>query len=453
MHEHFQADYFDQTTVHPVGLAGMLALGIVMLLLPRRWAVLPVLILACFIPPAQRVVIASLDFNFLRLMVLFGVTRIIIRGEHSAFRWTSMDTAVVALSLVMSILGVRTAGANAAAVIRYLGELYDTFGMYFMFRFLVRDYGDLKNIIRGAMVLSAIVAVFFIIEAMTERNLFSSFGGVPEITKERQDRLRCQGAFAHPILAGCFFASLMPLMLARLTSRRGRVLTIIGLASCCLIIIACASSTPVVAAAAGVAGMCLFPVRRYMHVIRIVLAVVIVGLHLGMQAPIWHLLARIQLVGGSTGWHRYHLIDQWLDHWREWWLMGSSLGTDHWGQQMFDVTNCYVVVSMRGGVLVLALFLAVFVVGFIRMGRACRAAGKNREQALLAWALGVVLLQHALNYMAIAYFGQINALWYLQLALVASLAPARARRRVRVRRAVVTGTQGPVPAWSQLSRA
>jgi hypothetical protein len=32
-----------------------------------------------------------------------------------------------------------------------------------------------------------------------------------------------------------------------------------------------------------------------------------------MQAPVWHLISRIDLIGGSTGWHRYIIFDAFLD--------------------------------------------------------------------------------------------------------------------------------------------
>ena len=42
--------------------------------------------------------------------------------------------------------------------------------------------------------------------------------------------------------------------------------------------------------------------------------------------------------------------------------------------------------------------------------------------------LGVGLFVHCMNYIAVSYFGQIEMLWYLQLAIITSLAssyPAR----------------------------
>ena len=58
-------------------------------------------------------------------------------------------------------------------------------------------------------------AIIFLNEARTGRNLFAAFGGVPSLTDMREGKLRCSGAFGNSILAGCFWASLIPLMAAR----------------------------------------------------------------------------------------------------------------------------------------------------------------------------------------------------------------------------------------------
>ena len=44
-----------------------------------------------------------------------------------------------------------------------------------------------------------------------------------------------------------------------------------------------------------------------------------------MKAPVWALIQRIDIVGGSSGWHRYELIDQCIKHFSDWWLMGVKV--------------------------------------------------------------------------------------------------------------------------------
>ena len=58
----FTSSFHNQTTVHPVGLMAVVILGLATLMLPRRWAFMPMLIMACFLAPGQRIVLALPDF-------------------------------------------------------------------------------------------------------------------------------------------------------------------------------------------------------------------------------------------------------------------------------------------------------------------------------------------------------------------------------------------------------
>jgi hypothetical protein len=130
------------------------------------------------------------------------------------------------------------------------------------------------------------------------------------------------------------------------------------------------------------------------------------------------LISRIDLVGGSTGWHRYHLIDGAIRNINEWALVGT-MSTAHWGWGLQDVTNQYVLEGVRGGMLTLALFLLTLWLGFRQVGIAWRAA-PSREALNWAWAIGVSLFVHAASFMAVSYFGQGQLVWMLSLAAAGS---------------------------------
>ena len=83
--------FHNNTTVHPLGLTMLILFGIALLLLPRRRAMIAVMACASFIAVGQRIVLFTLDFNFLRLLVIFGTVRIISRQEYVGFRWQPLD--------------------------------------------------------------------------------------------------------------------------------------------------------------------------------------------------------------------------------------------------------------------------------------------------------------------------------------------------------------------------
>lgn len=410
-------EYKDLTNIHPAGLAAVLILGIVTLILPRRWAVLPMLLIACFIPAVQKIVILGMDFNLLRIMIVFGVVRLFLKREYFTFVWKPIDKIMICW-VISSVVIYTLQQGNFSALVNRLGVAFDAFGMYFLFRCLIRDWSDVDTTIFSCLLISIPVMAAFLIENRTGRNMFSVFGGVDEITVVREGRLRCQGAFSHAILAGCFWASLIPLFAVRWwKSGREKAWAVIGVVNSCIIVFCCASSTPVLGVLSAVIGALFFPLRRQMRFVRWSILLSLITLHMVMQAPVWHLISRVSAVGGSTSWYRYNLINETINHFGEWWLLGTR-STLHWG--LFDIPCEYALEGIRGGLLTLMLRVGIIVLAFRGVGRLWRSE-RNVYRVAISWALGVSLFVHCMSFIAVAYFGQIYIVWYFLLAVIGSM--------------------------------
>ena len=421
----------NETMLHPLGLVALVVMAAATLALPRRFAFVPMILLACLIPSRQRVVIATLDFTLLRLLVLVAWVRIVARGE-AKLRFQALDYVLLASTLALAIVPTLRTGTMSTLVFN-LGVAFDAIGMYFLFRVMIRNWADFRSLVTCLAVVSVPVAACFVVEASTGRNLFSVFGGVPEYTMIRDGRLRCQGPFGHPILAGAFWASLVPLFAARCWENgAGRTIGAVGVTTSLLVVALCASSTPIAGLGAVFVGSAFFPLRAKMRTVRWSLLGVLVGLHLVMNAPVWHLISRIDLVGGSTGWHRYNLIDQAIRRFGEWALLGTN-STAHWGHALGDVANQYVLTGTRGGFVSLALMIALLSLAYRDVGRLVRRNRRSRTRLIASWALGVSLFAHTLMFVAVSYFGQMTMAWYLQLALIGSLVQVSAPQRIRER--------------------
>lgn len=431
-----KASLAGHTTVHPLGLLAIAILGISVLLLPRRWSVLPFLVMACFVSSAQRVVIAGIDFDFMRIMVLFGVMRLILHKEYLHFTWKPLDTAVVLWTISSVVFFVLREGSFGAVVNR-LGFAFNSFGMYFLLRCFIRDWSDLDRIAVGMIWISIPVVIFFLLENRTGRNLFSVFGGVPAITAIREGRLRCQGAFAHPILAGCFWASLMPLF-AVLWWKKGknRIVSVTGLTTSLVIIFCCSSSTPLMGVAAIWVGAAMFFLRSYMKYIFWSGVACLTALHFAMEAPVWHLISRISAVGGSTGYHRFLLIDRAVNYFNDWalWGCGGEVVAYKWRIHAGDVTNQYLLEGINGGFVTFVLFVVILICAYRGIGRLWRSQRTSRYRLMHAWALGICLFVHSVNFIGVSYFGQIWIIWFLLLAAIGSLTPIRSQRSIQCRR-------------------
>lgn len=402
-----------------MGLVVVLVMGAALILLPRRYTIFPMIIVACFIPSAQRLAVAGLDFTLLRILVLFAWTRLLLRNEFKHFTWNRLDSMVLAWMVSGTTIYTIQNGTLQAFIFR-AGWMFDGLGMYFFFRCVLADWEDMDRLIVAFAVISIPVAVAFLVESQTARNVFSIFGGVPPVTVVRDGKLRCQGAFAHPILAGCYWASVMPWMIASFLN--GRLwLAALGIASSFLIVVTSASSTPVLAVACVILGISLYPLRHHVRSIRWAFFASLVVLHLVMKNPVWHLLARIDIFSGSTGWHRYKIIDATVNNFSKWWLIGEN-DVLSWGVwQMQDVTNQYILEALRGGLLTLVLFVVGIGVAFGLVGRALHQVENVPHKRILVWAIGASLFVQVSIYFAVSYFGQIIMLWYLNLAMAGSL--------------------------------
>jgi len=413
-------EYKDVSNIHPVGVSAVLILGMAMLFLPRRWAVLPMLCIACFVPMVQKIVILELDFNFLRIMVVFGVMRLLLKNEYLGYTWIPLDTVMI-LWVVSAILINTLQQGTFSAFVNRLGFGFDAFGMYFLFRCLIRDWSDVEGAVFGTLVISIAVSMFFLRENLTGHNMFSIFGGIPEITVIRAGRIRCRGAFSHPILAGCFWASLLPLFTARWwKSAKDRLWAVAGLVTTLIVVGCCASSTPAMGVIASMIGGVMFFFRYQMRLVRWGILLILIALHIVMNAPVWHLISRISAVGGSTGYFRYKLINEAIEHFGEWALLGTK-STAHWFWGAQDITNHYIVEGVSGGLLTLCLFVAVIAIAFREVGKLWRSQSRHTYRLALSWAMGVSLFVHCANFIGISYFGQIWILWYLLLAMIGSL--------------------------------
>ena len=251
----------------------------------------------------------------------------------------------------------------------------------------------------------------------------------------REGGLRAMGPFQHPILAGTFGAISFPLYIALwFRDRSARVNALVGMLAASTITFTTESSTPLLAYAGGIFALCMWPFRKQMRLGRWGIAIVLIGLHLVMKAPVWALIARIDLTGGSSSYHRYMLVDQSIRHFGDWWLFGVK-ETASWGWDMWDLANQYVAVAATSGLVPLILFVATLVFGFKYLGRARKASEGERRQELFIWSLSAALFANCVAFFGISYFDQTMVSWYLLLAMIWAAA-----RSVRSRE---TGPESP----------
>jgi hypothetical protein len=401
----------------------LLAIAGIFALRPRHIAA-PLLVASFCVPLAQQLVIAGLHFTMFRIIILVSWVRVmcggVSRSGRERFRLSLLDKVFLMWAAAGSIAFV-ILWDDTGAFIDRLGFLYNALGTYFLFRVVWRGPEDVDRAVKVLAVVCAVIALCMMNEHWTNRNLFSMFGGVPEFSYIREGKLRAQAAFAHPITAGTFGATLMPLF-ARLW-RNGKVVAAIGIIASIVITIASMSSTPVLALCGGIVALCMWPLRRQMRLIRWGILITLVILHFYMNGPVWSLIAHIDLIGGSSGYHRYALLNQFIVRFDEWALVGTT-HADHWCYECGDTSNQYIDIGVMGGVVTLALFLALIVQCFKGLGRTRKMVDKWSAWGF--WSLGAALFANIVGFFGISYFDQTLVAWYALLAMIATVTSAAA---------------------------
>ncbi|CAD7766613.1 MAG: hypothetical protein DNFNHJIP_00011 [Candidatus Argoarchaeum ethanivorans] len=373
----------------------------------------------------QRIELGLYTFNVIRILVAIGVIRVILRRERIAGGFNAMDMLIVVWSMWALISSVFHKDPSVAITFR-LGLVYNTCGIYFLFRVFCQSLEDLIILCRILAVVLLPVAVEMINEKIMASNYFSVLGGVPEFPKIREGKLRAQGPFAHAIMAGTVGALSLPLVIALWHQHRREA--IIGIFSCLAIIVTCASSGPILSALAGIGALYLWKFREWISFLRWIGLLGYIGLDLVMKDPAYYIMARIDITGGSTGWHRAKLINMALKHIDEWWLGGTDF-TRHWmptgvswSPDHSDITNHYIKMGVIGGLPLMLLFIAIVLKGFSFVGQTLHQVNKMPfESQFMIWALGASLFSIAATCISVSFFDQSFLFLYLVLAMISSM--------------------------------
>jgi hypothetical protein len=282
-------------------------LTIAVLIVPRKYLLLPFVVTACFIPADQRVIIMGLDFTPLRLLILAGVLRVCVRGEIRPVRLNKFDIVLLLWAFSGAAVYV-VQWLDLRALIYRCGMLYDILGLYWLFRQSVRSWTDVRLVFTVFAVCTVIMLPFVAFEWLTGENPFAALGRVTTVVRET-GRYRCQASFPHSIILGIFWATLVPVFVGLGLTRQRKLLYWVSAAAGVFIVLATNASTPIGTLAGVVIFLALFRYRFYGRQIACGACAITIGLHVIMKAPVWHLISRIRLVSGSTGYHRYRLID------------------------------------------------------------------------------------------------------------------------------------------------
>ncbi len=195
--------------IHPLVLVTLGLLFVLIFVLPKRLAIVPVTLGILLIPSVQNLYIAGAHFFAFRLIILVGLLRVLTSRSREPFLAGGVlliDKVFllwVVTQTVCQILRYQTGGAfvNACAI------LLDSGGGYILFRSLLRTTSDIRRYVGLLAIVAVVASIVMLIEARTGHNIVGLLGGFREMSDIRNGRIRAQGVFQHSILAGTFGAS------------------------------------------------------------------------------------------------------------------------------------------------------------------------------------------------------------------------------------------------------
>jgi hypothetical protein len=408
------------SSIHPIVLGVLLASILLIWLLPRRFVVVPFLLTIFLTPFGQQIYTAGAHFFVSRILVMCGLARFALRKKSPGMKiaaggFTSIDK-VFFLWAIFRALATFLEFLDMPAAVNQAGYLIDCLGGYFLLRFLIRDEEDVALVLKTFAIIVSVLSVTMINERLQDINVFGYLGGrfAPFI---RDGAIRSQGTFTGPIPAGTFGATLFCMFVWLWHSGRSRSLGLVGMLGSVIMVFTCASSTPTLALPAGFLGMSMWLLRKNMRTVRWGLVLLLVTLHLSMKAPVWMIINHINLVGGNSGYHRAMLIDQFVRHFSDWWLIGVK-STASWGWDMWDQANQFVAEGETGGLATFICFVLLVSWSFGRLGTARKRVAGDRKKEWMCWLLGCALFSYVVAFFGISFSDQSEYAWFALLAII-----------------------------------
>jgi hypothetical protein len=414
------------TVLHPLVLVAMILAMILLFVLPRKYAIAPIIFMAFLTPMGQQLYVGGVHLFVLRAVLLLAFIRALASrsgpGEPLLGNgWNRVDSAFAIYAVVSVVAVTLTFRGNPVVIVNQVGYLWDYLLGYVVVRSFLRNEENLYTALKCLAVVTVPLAIGMIVEQRRMVNIFGMLGGVPAVPEIREGKIRSQGPFAHTLMAGAFAATMVPVLFMLWRTGKARLLGAIGLLGSTAMVWTTNSSTPLLAYIAGAFGLLCWPLRKSMKKIRYGMVFTLIGLQMVMKAPVWFLMARVDLTGSSSGYHRAQLVDQFIHHFWDWWLMGVK-DTSDWGWDMFDVQNQYVNIGEGGGLLAFIFFILVISRSFGMLGAARKVIEGDKDKEWVLWCLGSAMFASVVGFFGVNYFDQSRVWWFILLAMISAIA-------------------------------
>ncbi|MBK1876628.1 hypothetical protein [Pelagicoccus mobilis] len=405
-----------------------LALVILQFSIKRKWAFVPLLIAAIHTSHIPNIA----DFTTVRFVLVAGIIRSFSLVPSLFQEKQQIDKLIIIMGAVLLISGIGHDHAYGNPFKYRMGLILNITATYFYGRIYIRTTDDIYNYFKATTIVLIPFAILLLMESAAGSNYYTIVGARLTDSIQRLGKIRAAGPFGTPILTGTVGA--LNLASVFILWKGNRKLAIVAACSCISIMLASASSTPFGAAFILVTITLLYKHRKHCKRLIWTGTVLLVILHFVKERPIWYLIALVDIVGGSTGWHRSRLIDQAFLHLKDWWLIGTDY-TANWMPYSLpsipnhcDLTNYYIHLGVIAGM------PAALILAFINYKAITQLAsiGINYKDktSYISWILTATVTTHAITFLTISYYDQIYVFFYISIAMVPAILTAQDRSKI-----------------------
>ena len=359
-----------------------------------------------------------------RFIILLGL----FRGFQSGGHFLKLSNPIDRTFILFAILSIITIPFKESSINEFnfrMGLLFNVIGTYMYGRTLLYSSNTFHRLAIGSLIAIVPLSIALLIESSTGQNLYHKYLGGRSASAIFRDGWRARGPFAHPILAGTAGAVSLPYF--ALLWKTHRRIAFFGMIAALGVVIASHSSGPLAATALAFASLYSWRWRRHIPKLKWIIRSSILFLSMYMDRPFYYIISKIDLTGGSTGWHRSKLIDSALTHFGEWWLAGTDY-TRHWmatgvswSPNHIDITNYYIHLGVIGG---FGLPLCLITILYLSFNKCIifinSMENVDKSKAFSMWCLVASLLAHVASAVSISYFDQMFTLLYILIAAIAN---------------------------------
>lgn len=423
------------TPITPAFIILLIILCVSICVIQKQRMIIPIVIAICFMPADISFKIATLDFSTLRVLVFTGFLRLIFSSEKGQITLNKIDYLFIIYQVLGSIIYILASDPKINATIFKAGNLFDSLLLYYILRHIIKDENDIELFVKTCSFSILFLLPFAAYEYYSATNLFSILGRSSISMRDGEVRVAC--TFSHAILFGSFAAAVTPLLITA-NELRKKILGKIAILSCFFYTFVCGSSGPLIAMAAGLFYTFFFRWKKYgRHLYWLTLSIAFF-IHFAGNGSLWGFIYTRLSFGSSTGYHRFLIVDSAIKEFSEWWLLGYGNHAPQWHSKYWpwahatftDITNQYILVGVRGGLITMILFIILCYQAVKSTGR-CAITQTTIEKQRLYWGITVTILVHCISFLSVSYFGQITMLFYLSIALAAlSLEKTKQTERV-----------------------